>query len=104
MHLSVITLGEMMRGIVLNRRSDPRTAARLEDWLRKLRLDHAERILPITDEIAVEWGRIAALRPRGDAAGLIAATAIVPDLIVVTRTVEDFEGTGASTVNPWDPA
>jgi len=101
-HLSVITLGEVMRGIALKQRSDPRAAAHLSEWLRKLRHDHGDRILPITDQIAVEWGRIAAERPRGDADGLIAATAIVHDLIVVTRNVGDFDDTGASVINPWD--
>ncbi|KAA1182447.1 type II toxin-antitoxin system VapC family toxin [Rhizobium tropici] len=103
-YLSVITLGEIMRGIALKRKSDPRTAAHLDEWLRKLRHDHRNRILPITDQIAVEWGRIAAQRPRGDADGLIAATAIVHDLIVVTRNIGDFDDTGASIVNPWDQA
>lgn len=101
-HLSVITLGEVMRGIAMRQRSDPKAAARLAEWLRKLRHDHGRRILPVTDQIAVEWGRIAAERPRGDADGLIAATAIVHDLIVVTRNVADFHDTGASVVNPWD--
>ncbi len=101
-YLSVITLGEIMRGIAVKRRSDPRTATHLEEWLRKLRHDHRNRILPITDQIAVEWGRIAAQRPRGDADGLIAATAIVHDLIVVTRNIGDFDDTGALIVNPWD--
>lgn len=103
-YLSVITLGEIMRGIALKQKSDPRTAAHLAEWLRKLRHDHAERILPITDQVAVEWGRVAALRPRGDADGLIAATAIVHDLIVVTRNVSDFSDTGVSVINPWDLA
>ncbi|HEX2885521.1 type II toxin-antitoxin system VapC family toxin [Vineibacter terrae] len=103
-HLSVITLGEISRGIALKQNSDPRTAAHLAEWLRKLRHDHGDRILPITDQIAVEWGRLTAQRPRGDADGLIAATAIVHDLIVVTRNVADFGDSGASTVNPWDLA
>ncbi|PST19626.1 VapC toxin family PIN domain ribonuclease [Rhizobium sp. JAB6] len=103
-YLSVITLGEIMRGIALKRKSDPRTATHLEEWLRKLRHDHRNRILPITDQIAVEWGRIAAQRPRGDADGIIAATAIVHDLIVVTRNIGDFDDTGALIVNPWDQA
>lgn len=101
-YLSVITLGEIMRGIALKQKSDQRAAAHLAEWLRKLRHDHAERILPITDQVAVEWGRVAALRPRGDADGLIAATAIVHDLIVVTRNVSDFSDTGVSVINPWD--
>ncbi|TAI59702.1 VapC toxin family PIN domain ribonuclease, partial [Bradyrhizobium sp. Leo170] len=48
------------------------------------------------------WGRIAAIRPRGDIDGLIAATAIVHDLILVTRNVGDFEDTGATVINPWE--
>ena len=100
-HLSVITLGEIMRGIALKQKSDPRAASHLAQWLQTLRRNHADRILPVTDQIAVEWGRIAALRPRGDADGLIAATAIVHDLIIVTRNVGDFEETRASVLNPW---
>jgi len=101
-HLSTLTLGEIMRGIALKQRSDPKTAGHLAEWLRKIRHDHAERILPVTDPISVEWGRIAAIRPRGDIDGLIAATAIVHDLILVTRNVTDFEDTGASVINPWE--
>jgi predicted nucleic acid-binding protein len=101
-HLSVITLGEVMRGIALKQRSDPRAAAHLFDWLRKLRHDQGDRTLPITNQITVEWGRIAAERSRGHADGLIAATAIVHDLIVVTRNVGDFDDTGASVINLWD--
>jgi predicted nucleic acid-binding protein len=101
-HLSALTLGEIMRGIALKQKADPRAAAHLTEWLRKLRHDHIERILPITDEISVEWGRIAAIRPRGDIDGLIAATAIVHDLILVTRNVKDFEDTNAALINPWE--
>ena len=56
-----------MRGIALKERTDPKAAAHLSLWLQKLRQDHAARILPVTDRIAVEWGRLAALRPRGGA-------------------------------------
>jgi predicted nucleic acid-binding protein len=101
-HLSVITLGEVMRGIALKQKSDPRTAGHLTEWLQKLRRDHADRILPITDQVAVEWGRVAALRPRGDADGLIAATAIIHDLIIVTRNVDDFNDVGVSVISPWE--
>lgn len=101
-HLSALTLGEIMRGIALKQRSDPKAAAHLTEWLRKLRHDHGDRILPVTDQIAVEWGRIAAVRPRGDVDGLIAATAIVHDLILVTCNVKDFDDTDAVVINPWE--
>jgi predicted nucleic acid-binding protein len=101
-HLSVVTLGEVMRAIALRQEFDPKTAGQLGEWLRKLRHDHADRILPISDQIAVEWGRVAAQRPRRDADCLIAATAIVHDLIVVTRNAGEFDDTGASVINPWD--
>ncbi len=101
-HLSALTLGEIMRGIALKQKSDPRAASHLTEWLRKLRRDHGDRILPVTDQIAVEWGRIAAIRPRGDIHGLLAATAIIHDLILVTRNVKDFEDTDATVINPWD--
>ncbi|MBB5045224.1 type II toxin-antitoxin system VapC family toxin [Shinella fusca] len=102
LHLSVITLGEIMRGIALKERSDPQAAAHLSAWLTRLRHDHAARILPVTDRVAVEWGRLSALRPRGGADGLIAATAIVHDLVVVTRNVADFADSDAACLNPWD--
>jgi len=102
LHLSTLTLGEIMRGIALKQKTDPTAAAHLAEWLRKLRHDHSDRILPVTDQIAVEWGRIAATRPRGDVDGMIAATAIVHDLILVTRNVKDFEDTDAPVINPWD--
>lgn len=101
-YLSALTLGEIRRGIALKQKTDPTAAGRLADWLRSLRSDHASHILPITDRIAVEWGRLSAIRPRGDIDGLIAATAIVHDLIVVTRNVTDFADTGAVLIDPWD--
>jgi len=102
LYLSVITLGEVMRGVALRQKSDPQAAAHLASWLETLRRDHASRILPINDRIAIEWGRIAALRTRGDANGLIAATALVHDLVLVTRNVRDFDDLRVSLVNPWE--
>ena len=99
--LSVVTLGEIMKGVAIKQRSDPRTATSLLVWLERLRDQHAERILPVTDRIALEWGRLAAIRPRGMADGIIAATALVHGKIVVTRNSKDFEDTGIALINPW---
>jgi len=102
-YLSVITLGEIMKGIALKERSDRQAAGHLAEWLLTLRQAFADRILPISDAVAIEWGRIAALRPQGDSDGLIAATAKVHELILVTRNVADFDDTSLSIVNPWAP-
>jgi hypothetical protein len=58
-YLSTLTLGEVMRGVALRRRSDPNTAARLTEWLERLRQDHADRILPVTGS---PWNGAASLR------------------------------------------
>jgi toxin FitB len=102
-YLSVITLGEIMKGIALQLRADARAAATLTAWIEQLRQDHSDRILPITDHIAFEWGRLAAKRPRGMADGLIAATAAVHSKIIVTRNVEDFSDIGIPVIDPWNP-
>jgi hypothetical protein len=99
--ISVITLGEIMKGVALKQCTDARAASVLQKWLEQLRLDHADRILPVTDRIALEWGRLAAIRPRSIADGLIAATALVHGKVVVTRNSVDFEDTGVEVINPW---
>jgi toxin FitB len=100
--LSVITLGEIMKGIAVKLRTDTDAAAALTAWLEQLRRDHSDRIFPISDRIAIEWGRLAAERPRSMADGLIAATAMVHSKIIVTRNVGDFSNTGIPVTNPWD--
>jgi hypothetical protein len=100
-YLSVVTLGEIMKGIAQRARVDAVAAASLGLWLEQLRIEHARRILPIDDAVAMEWGRIAALRPRNMADALIAATAAAHRKIVVTRNVADFADLNAPLINPW---
>lgn len=99
--VSVITLGEISAGILAKQRHDPASAAKIAEWLRWLRGRHAGRILPVSEDVAMEWGRISALRTRGVADALIAATAIVHDLVVVTRNIKDFHDMGAAILDPW---
>lgn len=102
--LSVVTLGEIMKGISQKTWSDATAAVALHRWLEQLRTDHARRILPVGDEVALEWGRIAAIRPRNMADALIAATAIVHRKTVVTRNVADFADLGVPLIDPWAPS
>ncbi|ESY80526.1 plasmid stabilization protein [Mesorhizobium sp. LNHC221B00] len=101
-NLSVITLGDIERGIIKLRKAEPERATRLDLWLRELRRDNADRILAVTEDVALAWGRITAGRTRGSADTLIAATALVHDLILVTRNTADFDDTGVTVLDPWD--
>ncbi len=101
-YLSVVTLGEIMKGIAIKEKKDRQMATQLAEWLYRLRIDHQNRILGVSDMIAIEWGRIAASRTRGDIDGLIAATAIVHNFILVTRNVDDFDDLPVVILNPWN--
>jgi predicted nucleic acid-binding protein len=99
--LSALTIGEVRQGIERLRRRDPSRAEAIDEWLRGLRQDYADRILPITPEIADEWGRLGVpdLVPAVD--GLIAATARVHGLTLVTRNTADFARMGVALLNPF---
>jgi hypothetical protein len=99
--LSVLGVGELRRGAVLKRRSDPAAADALEKWIARLVQLYSDRILAITLEIAYEWGRLSALRPIPPEDGLLAATAQVHRLTFATRNTKNVEGLGISLVNPW---
>jgi predicted nucleic acid-binding protein len=99
--LSVLTVGEIRRGIELHRAKDARAAGALERWLRGLETHYADRILPITADIADRWGRLAPNQPLRVTDGLIAATALVHGHTVVTRNVADFERAGVNLLNPF---
>jgi toxin FitB len=103
--LSVLTLGEIRKGVVLLPRSARRSA--LEAWLRSdLPLRFSGRILDIDQEIADRWGHLSGLTSARGANvavidGLLAATATHHDLTLVTRNTKDVAPTGVSLFNPW---
>ena len=102
-YLSVLTAGEIRRGIERIRRRDPPSARVLEGWLDRLMGDYASHLLPVTHEIADEWGRLNVPDPIPVIDGLLAATARVHRLTLATRNVRDVEATGVACVNPFEP-
>lgn len=102
MFISVLTVGEIRRGIALQKEKDPVFASRLTSWLESLLIYYGkESILPVTTEIALVWGDLSARLGNASADLLIAATAQVHKLTVVTRNTRHFMGSGVSVCNPW---
>ena len=99
--LSVMTLGELRRGVELIRRRDAVTARSLARWLETLTGRYADRILPVSGEIADTWGRLNVPDPLSVIDGLLAATAIVHGLTLATRNIEDVRPSGVACVNPF---
>jgi toxin FitB len=103
-HFSVLTLGEIRKGI--SSRPNPSRKTQLEAWLAALIDRFSTRILPIDIAIADRWGHLAGIcRAKGTTLpvidGLLAATALHYDLTLVTRNVKDIQGTGTDTLDPW---
>jgi predicted nucleic acid-binding protein len=99
--VSVVSLGEIRKGIERLRQKDPPQAEVLERWLGTLKRDFAHDILPFTDEVADCWGRITARTPLPVTDSLIAATAITHGLVVATRNIADFLPCGVPVVDPF---
>lgn len=100
--LSAITILELERGILGVQRRDARQGARLRTWLDShVRPEFTGRIIAIDDAIATRCAHLHIPDRRNEVDALIAATALVHGLIVVTRNVKDFEGTGTIIVDPW---
>jgi predicted nucleic acid-binding protein len=103
LYLSVLVVGEIRQGIERLARRDPEQAAAIERWSERLVRGYADRIVPVTAEIADTWGRLNAGSPLPVVDGLLAATALVHDwTLVVTRNVDDVERTGVRLLNPFD--
>ena len=99
--LSVVTIGEVRQGIEQIRSRDARQASALDRWLTGLVQFYEDRVLYIDGDVAEEWGRLQARRSTPVIDGLLAATARVHDLTLVTRNVRDFRGLDVSVINPW---
>ncbi len=102
LYVSVLVAGEIQQGVTRLRKRDPRQAAVFEAWLKRLLREFADRILPVSQEVALEWGRLSAGDPPPVVDGLLAATALVHGLTVVTRNVDDFGPTGVPVLNPFE--
>lgn len=101
MFLSVITLGEIRKGIERIRPRDPSQAATLEVWLVRLKRQFSGKFLPITAEISDRWGRMQGFRPLPVLDSLLGATAIERNLTLVTRNEAGFAGLGIRVLNPF---
>jgi predicted nucleic acid-binding protein len=106
LHLSVLTLGEIRKGLAALPQGRRRT--RLEAWLEvDLRDRFAGRILPVDAAVADRWGLLAAQAKRNGATlpiidGLLAATALHYNLTIVSRNVRDFAAAQVTALNPWE--
>ena len=103
--LSVLTIGEIQKGIT--KLQDSKRKTLIQKWLDKDLLDRFyDRVLPLTTEIASTWGQILGEseirgKPIPTIDGLLAATAVTHNLTIVTRNEKDIRGTGAKIINPW---
>lgn len=99
--LSVVVVGELRRGVELLRRKDGPAAELIDGWLDELSTRFRDRILPVSPAVADQWGRLGVPDPLPAVDALMAATAQVHSLTLVTRNVGDFERTGVRLVDPF---
>ena len=100
--VSAITIMELELGVLSMERKDATQGAMLRSWLEQQVLpEFAGRTLPIDTAVAQRCARLHVPDKRGDRDALIAATALVHGMTVVTRNVTDFKTTGVSLINPW---
>ncbi len=101
-YLSVITIGELRRGVgLIRQRGDTEQAGLLEHWLSAVLEQYSDKVLAFDADAAQVWGRLRVPKPEHALDKQIAATALVHDLTVVTRNGSDFAGTGVKVMNPF---
>jgi toxin FitB len=101
--LSVLTLGELRKGVKTRHKSDPEAAGLLSAWVDTIETQFADRLLGVDGATARLWGELSAVRSLPVIDTLIAATAIRHSLTLVTRNTSDFKSTGTELVDPWQP-
>jgi toxin FitB len=101
LYLSVLTVGEIRQGICRLQRRDRAQAAVFDQWLAGLLRAYSDRVIPVTAEVAEEWGRLNVPDPVPVVDGLLAATAKVRDWTLVTRNISDVANTGVRLHNPF---
>lgn len=102
--LSTLTIGEIRKGVETIRARDPDKARALETWLQAILQAFGQRILSVDAAVAESWGRIAAIRSVPVVDALLAATASVHGLVLVTRNATDVAGLGVRVLNPFEPS
>lgn len=101
-YISVITIGELRRGIdLIYHRGDHIQGEMLELWLEKIRQNYSDNILAVDPEVSLLWGKMRVPNPQHALDKLIAATGLLNGLIVVTRNTKDFQHTGVQLLNPF---
>jgi toxin FitB len=103
LYLSALVIGEIRQGIERLRRRDPARAVVFDTWLSALLRDYGDRIIPVTAEVAQEWGRLNVPDPLPVIDGLMAATAKLRGWTLVTRNVADLTRAGVRLLNPFEP-
>ena len=102
LYLSVVTISEIQRGIARQRSKDSLFASRLQSWLDLLLRNYADRILPVTPDIACRWGELSAAVGHDGGDVIIAATALHHGLTVVTRNERHFQPFNVVICNPYN--
>jgi len=101
--VSVLTIGEIRRGIEGIRHRDPVSATYLDKWFATVQARSTGRVLLVTPDIADRWGRLNVPDPLPVIDSLLAATALEYGLTLVTRNIKDVKRTGVSLLNPFSP-
>ena len=101
-YISVVTVGEIERGIAQQQQRNPSFAQELALWLDRVLAWYSDRILSVDTATARRWGQLSATLGNDGANLLIAATALEHGLTIVTRNVRHFAPTGVPVLNPLE--